>query len=235
MRCAKFAQRTFFDRLKSFKPDVYSKTKRGKDMAGKKLNIKIPKILTTVISIAYIAIGVLFIIFPETSLNVLCIISGSVTVIYGLTKIIGYYSDDVYCLAFQFDLALGIFALIFGILLLVHPKYLVSMFPVFMGIFILVSGLFTFQTARESKFFGIKYWVILLIASFLCVAIGLLLIFNPFKSAVVMTAVVGASMILGGIERLTVALLTIKKSKNKVDSNGFIEVDCVDVKGDSDD
>ena len=50
-----------------------------------------------------------------------------------------------------------------------------------------------------------------------------------------MTAVVGASMILGGIERLTVALLTIKKSKNKVDSNGFIEVDCVDVKGDSDD
>lgn len=205
-------------------------------MAGnKRLNIKIPKILTTVISIAYIAIGILFIIYPEMSLNVLCIISGVVTVIYGLTKIIAYYSDDVYCLAFQFDLALGVFTLIFGILLLIHPKLIVSMFPVFMGIFILISGLFTFQTARESKFFGIKYWVILLVVSILCVAMGLLLVFNPFKSAVVMTAVVGGSMILGGIERLTVSILTVKRRKSKVDGDGFIEVDYVDVKGDDDD
>lgn len=201
-------------------------------MSRRKLNIKIPKTLTIIISIISIAIGIAFLIFPKTSLSTLCLITGILTVIYGLAKIVGYYSDDAFCLAFQFDLALGVLALIFGIILIVRPKYIVSFFPVLMGIAILTSGLFTFQTSRESKIFGIKYWLVLSIVSVFCVGIGLVLIFNPFESAVAMTSVVGASIILSGIERLTVALLTVKKRrKNRVDENGFIEVDYTETKG----
>lgn len=202
----------------------------------RRLNIKIPKALTIIISIISMTIGVAFLVFPETSLSTLCLILGILTVIYGLAKIIGYYSDDAFCLAFQFDLALGALALIFGIILIVRPKYIISFFPVLMGIAILISGLFTFQTSRESKIFGIKYWIVLTLVSILCVGIGLVLIFSPFKSAIAMTSVVGASIILSGIERLTVALLTVKnRKKAKIDESGFIEVDFKDVEGESND
>lgn len=201
-------------------------------MSKRRLNIKIPKTLTIIISIISIAIGIAFLIFPKTSLSTLCLITGILTVIYGLAKIVGYYSDDAFCLAFQFDLALGVLALIFGIILIVRPKYIVSFFPVLMGIAILTSGLFTFQTSRESKIFGIKYWLVLFIVSVFCVGIGLVLIFNPFESAVAKTRVVGASIILSGIERLTVALLTVKKrKKSRVDENGYIEVDYKNTEG----
>ena len=40
---------------------------------------------------------------------------------YGAEKIIGYFSRDMYRLAFQFDLALGIFVAIIGVILLLRP------------------------------------------------------------------------------------------------------------------
>lgn len=203
-------------------------------MKRHRLNIKIPKTLTIIVSVISVLIGIAFLIFPETSLSTLCLISGIFTVIYGIAKILGYYSDDAFCLAFQFDLALGVLALIFGIVLIIRPKYIISFFPVLMGIGILISGLFTFQTSRESKAFGIKYWLVLLIISVLCVGTGLILIFSPFKSAVAMTSVVGASLILSGLERFTVALITVKKRKKQaVDENGYIEVNYTDVGSDN--
>ena len=39
----------------------------------------------------------------------LCLISIiAMLIVYGLIKILGYFSRDIYCLAFQFDLAFGV-------------------------------------------------------------------------------------------------------------------------------
>lgn len=43
-----------------------------------------------------------------------CRVIGAVSLFYGVSKILGYFSHDLYNLAFQFDLALGVFTLIFG-------------------------------------------------------------------------------------------------------------------------
>ncbi|MFQ9732082.1 MAG: hypothetical protein ACLT8X_11075 [Mediterraneibacter faecis] len=37
---------------------------------------------------------------------------------YGIIKMIGYFSKDLYCLAFQYDLACGIFLIILGVVAL---------------------------------------------------------------------------------------------------------------------
>lgn len=74
----------------------------------------------------YILISILFYIS-----RILCLITtnisgkattmaGSIILIaYGIIKIIGYLSKDLYCLAFQYDLACGIFLLVLGIVVLV--------------------------------------------------------------------------------------------------------------------
>ena len=37
-------------------------------------------------------------------------------IVYGLIKILGYFSRDIYCLAFQFDLAFGVLLAAVGII-----------------------------------------------------------------------------------------------------------------------
>lgn len=196
-------------------------------MARKKINIKAPKILSIVMAVLYIALGVVIIIYPKISLVALCLILGVATVLLGLLKIIGYFSKDLYCLAFQFDLAIGIASLIFGILLILHPGFVVSILPFLIGFFIMFSGLFTIQTARDSRAFGLKYWWVLLTAAILSVVLGILLVFNPFKSAVAIMFIVGVSLVISGGERLAVSIITIKRSseRGKRDENGFIDVD----------
>lgn len=61
-----------------------------------------------VISVTLCAIGLLMILRPVLSLSAVGIIVGIILGVSGVVKLIGYLSRDLYQLAFQFDLALGI-------------------------------------------------------------------------------------------------------------------------------
>lgn len=71
------------------------------------------------------------------------------------------------------------------------------------------------QSAIDAKKFGIKRWVLLLIFAALTVSAGLLLIFNPYTTAIVVTRLYGVAIAATGIEKLVVALNTIKTKKSK--------------------
>ncbi len=190
--------------------------------------LKSTKWLYMVFCILFVAVGVVFVIWPEMSVSAIGYIIGAITLVFGIIRIIGYFTDDLYSIAFQFDLALGIFAVIVGIAFLTHPHWLFSAMPLSLGIFFLINGLFSVQSAIDAKRFGIRRWRIMLACAVVGAAFGILLIFNPFKSAVVMMRLTGIAFAVSGIEKLIVALITIKtKKNNKIEP---IEVDYVEVK-----
>ena len=57
-------------------------------------------------------------ILPSVSPMVVCICSGIILIAYGIVKIIGYCSEDLYNLAFQHDLACGVFLIVVGVITL---------------------------------------------------------------------------------------------------------------------
>ena len=75
---------------------------------------------------------------------------------FGAVKLMGYFSRDLYRLAFQFDLAYGILLIVLGLIVLVRPVQLVSFFCLVLGICILADGLFKIQAASDSKRFGLR-------------------------------------------------------------------------------
>ena len=81
---------------------------------------------------------------------------GAVSIVFGIIKLMGYFSKDVYRLAFQFDLALGIAMIVLGAVEVIRPRLLLGLLPVVLGIIVLVDGLFKIQTALDSKRFGLK-------------------------------------------------------------------------------
>jgi len=161
-------------------------------------------------SVLFCLLGVLTVIFPTTSVLTLCYVFGVLLLFCGLTKIVGYFSHDLYNLAFQFDLALGIFVTAVGIILLLHPDRIISFFPIVIGLFILIDGVFKAQTSLDAKRFGLPNWWLILIGAILSILMSMLLILDPFNTAVLLMAFIGISLIIYGTENLFNAVYTVK-------------------------
>ena len=152
--------------------------------------------------------GVLLIAVPDFSMKLLGILVGCMMIGFGAVKLMGYFSRDLYRLAFQFDLAYGILLIVLGLIVLVRPVQLVSFFCLVLGICILADGLFKIQAASDSKRFGLRpWWLILTLAIVACLA-GLLLVFRPLVAALLV--LLGIAMLAEGILNLCVACSMIK-------------------------
>lgn len=158
---------------------------------------------------AFLVLGVILMIFPETSLTILSRIAGAVMLASGIIRIIGYFSKDLYYLAFQFDFALGILSILFGAAVFFRPTIIISAIQIFLGAFVLVNGLFALQTAMDSKRFGMKYWWVLLILSAVSSLFGFAMIISPFRSAAAVTELIGIALLFVGAEKIFVSVYTI--------------------------
>lgn len=163
-----------------------------------------------IMSAAFCIMGLLLMIFPEVSATVIYRVLGIAIIIFGAVKLIGYFSHDLFRLAFQYDLAFGVLLLALGVIVLTRPENVMSFLFIALGIAILADGLFRVQVALDAKTFGVKAWWLLLTLAILTGIVGVTLIFRPLESAQLMTTLLGVSLLAEGILNLCVAISTVK-------------------------
>lgn len=61
-----------------------------------------------VISLAFCVLGTAVLLFPDLSIALLGTLLGIVLIVFGCVKLVGYFSKDLFRLAFQYDLAFGV-------------------------------------------------------------------------------------------------------------------------------
>lgn len=187
--------------------------------------IKRAKAAYICVSALLAAVGLVLIIFPEISALIMCWLLGAVSVAVGIVKIIGYFSSDPYRLAFQFDFAFGITAIILGVLIIIHPAKLTALIPIIMGIYIMTDGIMKIQTSVDAKRFGIKSWWLILLSAVITGAAGVLLLINPFESAAALTVLLGILLLLDGVQNICVAAYTVKAIRREELSQYIIYTD----------
>lgn len=132
-------------------------------------------------SVIYFICGMVIAFVPEMDIQGRYIILGAASILFAGAGIYGYFSDDMYRLAFQSDMALGIFMAVFGVLLIVNSSSLPRSLPYFIGIISLIDGGNKFQISVEGKRFGMKMWFIVLILAAAEVALGVLAMIMKFR------------------------------------------------------
>lgn len=181
-----------------------------------------------IFSILSLLLGLALLLFPGISSRVICYLLGGLSLAWAAVKLIGYFTKDPYRLAFQFDLALGIFCLILGLVLIFFSKAVLSFLPVIVGICTVVSGVFKLQTAFEARRFGIGSWIWMLLASVAAIAVGALVLVLPYQTALLGIRLMGLAILLGGIEDLTATACTVNTKKHEngtvIDVDDFGEV-----------
>ena len=172
--------------------------------------IKAAKTGYIIISILLCVLGIVLIAVPDFSVTLLCVLGGGIMMLFGLVKIIGYCSKDLYRLAFQFDLAFGILFVVLGFILIIRTDAMVNLICIVMGICVLADALLKIQISIDSRAFGIKKWWLILAMAILTGVAGFLLIFRPSESIQTIMILFGIVLITEGVLNLITILIAVK-------------------------
>ena len=189
--------------------------------------MRIAKIGYIVLSVVFCIVGVLLVAWSDIGTQVLSLALGIAMIVFGGIKIVGYFSKDLFRLAFQFDLELGIISAVLGIIVLLNPFGTITFIFIAMGIAILADALFKIRIAIDAKCFGISAWWMILSLAFLTAIAGVLLVFRPWESANILTVLLGISLLAEGVLNLCVAVSTVKIVKHQYPD--VIDADYIDV------
>ena len=185
--------------------------------------IRAAKICYIAVSAVLCVLGLLMILKPAFSMTFIGIFCGILMIVFGAVKLAGFFSRDLYRLAFQYDLVSGILLMVLGAILLVRPAGFMNFAGVAIGIFVLGDGLFKLQTAFDAKQFGIRRWWAILIPAVLCVVFGAVLVFVSYGGKA-LTVIMGIDLFFEGVLNICTVITAVKISKNQK-RDGYFETD----------
>lgn len=168
-----------------------------------------------ILSVLLFALGVLLIAIPDFSLGLLSKICGAVLAAFGIFKIIGYFSKDLYRLAFQYDLAFGILLISIGAVMILRTEGVIHFLCGVLGVYILADGLMKIQISIDAKRFGLRSWIWIMSAAILTCIAGLMMLFRPAESTRFLMIIIGISLLSEGILNLLTSITAIRTYSNR--------------------
>lgn len=173
----------------------------------KKLLKKIPFPVLPVLFGTIIAIlGLILMIAPDTSLNTVCFIGGIAVLLKALGKLFDYIKGLKNNATRTTDLVSFVVSVCIGIVLMVHPDPLLSVFPVIIGIITLICGVIAFFSKGRSTLWG-------KIVAAIIVVLAIVVINSPMILAEAATSISGIALFVIGVFMIAVKFFAQKKLK----------------------
>lgn len=171
------------------------------------------------VSILFGVFGLILIIWPKTSLDTFAYITGSIFLIYGIYNFIDSFTVNPLFSLIQ--MTISVLSSLFGITVFLNPNIFESIIPIVLGIFFIINGSFKIRMSFVLKKYD-NNWFISLITSIIMVLCGVVLIFNPQSSAVMITSIIGIVLLIYAIS--DVIDMFIIKSRVKDFTNYFEKI-----------
>lgn len=173
-----------------------------------------------IVSILMICLSLFLMFKPLESLEVFTVIFAIIILLSGLGYLISYFTISKESRLFSIDLLLGLVTIISGIMLLVYKKDVINVFPIILGIWIIISNLFKLQLSINLSLFLDNAYLGLVLITILMIVFGLLLIINPFASFMTITVTAGTLLLITEVINLIESIYIIIKL-NKVKDLSF--------------
>jgi len=165
-------------------------------------------------SVIYVALGVILLLWPEKMARNICYVIGVIAVAVGIVNLIDYIRKDYSVDAYRYNLVYGLVSILFGVFVFVKVDTVVSIIPFLLGFAVTISGLLKLQNAVDLVRMKYKGWGAVMIVSVLNIAFGVVLIMNPFDSAMVLFICIGIGMIYSGVSDLIATIMLSRSIKS---------------------
>ncbi len=177
------------------------------------LPMRIAKLGYIILSVALCALGVVLMACPGLSARRLGLLCGGVFLAFGAVKLVGYFSKDLFRLAFQYDLEFGILMAVLGGLTLVRPGSPSSVICTGLGVLVLADALFKIRITLDARRFGISAWWVILAIAVAAALLGAVLMFSPRKW---LRLLLGITFLAEGLMSMSTALAMVKIIRHQI-------------------
>ncbi len=181
--------------------------------------LRIAKTGYLILSALLILVGFGLAFFSDVFYPILGVLLGILFLVFGIVKLVGYFSKDPYQLVFEADLVAGILYIVFGLMLLLRTERTMALFGVVFGLILLADGLTRVHIALDARPFGIRAWWLILIAAVLTAILGVVLLFHPGEGTKLMTQLLGISLMVDGIMNVSTILAAVKIIRSAIRKN----------------
>lgn len=152
--------------------------------------------LSLVSSIIFVIVGLFLFIKPGTTISIISYVTGGVLLLMGLISVYKYFTSYSVINLFGFQLAYGVLLIIAGLFLVIDTSIFAKVINVILGIWIIVNSITKFQYGFVLKRSKNSDWLYTILVSLLSFIWGIVLLINPFSSALTITQIIGIFIIV---------------------------------------
>ena len=172
-------------------------------MMGKKLKWNL-----ILMSVLYLGLGVFLLLVPGTALNVVCYALGAVVLACAVVQLVRYFAVERGVFQSQLTLISGLVCLGLGAFLIIRSDIVVRILPIVFGLFVIFDSLGRIQNALELRRCQYSSWKGFLLLALLSIALGVVMIVDPFGAMETLVMAIGIILIVEGALNLLSALYT---------------------------
>lgn len=151
---------------------------------------------SNVTSILLAIVGILLIVKPAEVITLISTVVGIGIIIAGIFAFLKYLRNGKEENSFKFDLIYGVICVVAGTLLIVNPEAVASILPLVIGVWMIINSIVKIQYALTIKQYQNDKYMTIMILSIITLAFGILLVFNPFRGAEIITQIIGTFITL---------------------------------------
>lgn len=171
-------------------------------------------------------LGLVLLIWPGTTMRIVCALLGGMLLIYGLLQIVLWLINRERTMISQGMMVFGIVLAVIGVWILMQPEMIIMAVPVIVGVLIVIHGIHNIVQAIALKKDDYDRWWLAFLFGALTVVLGGILVYNPFEVAETVVRFIGIFLIYDGVSDIWILsrVFKVKRDKEKI-----IDVDYVDV------
>lgn len=205
---------------------ILKKEKKGKGEETMADFFKGIKANYTISAILCVVLGLVLLIWPGTTTQLICKLLGAVLFAYGAVQVVLYLFNRDRTMLSQGMLVLGIVFAVIGSFILLKPETIIMAVPVIVGVLIVLHGLHNVAQAIGLKKENYDNWWVAFLLGVLTATLGGVLIYNPFTVVDTIVRMIGLFLIYDGLSDVWILsrVFKVKRSSQKI-----VDVDYVDV------
>lgn len=191
--------------------------------------LKKVKANTILSSLLCAALGLVLVIWPDISMQIVCIAIGAVLILCGVIRLFGFFLNHDGSVYTQGNLVMGIVLVVVGIWIVATPGKVLVIIPIIVGILIVIHGVNNIQQTITLCKGNYSMWWLALIMAILTIGLGALLIIRPFAALDTVVMLIGFFLIYDGLSNVWIVSRIAKTVKMARQEAEAVDVDAHDV------
>ena len=155
-------------------------------------------------SVVMAVFGLILLLWPKRTLELAARIVGLGLLAAGIVAGIAWYRNRDRVRASAMNLAPAIIGVAAGAFVLLAPRFVVGILPTAVGVLILINGVVNLAQAVALKSAGGFRWKGPLAMAIVTVALGVMIVLDPFNAVAMTVAAIGAVLVYNGVSNLII-------------------------------